>query len=86
MSKTNEKGGAMMPERDTTGPMGLGSMTGKRLGSCKTVETRTAIFGCGFGRGVRRIHRAYTPNAETLATEKALLEKRIAEIDESLKK
>lgn len=78
-----------MPGLNGTGPMGSGSMTGRGLGYCQTGiarAPRNSVFGCGFGRGNRRISAAYAPNAELLTQEKATLEKRIAEIDEFLKK
>ncbi|HBG49413.1 MAG TPA: hypothetical protein DDW90_07930 [Cyanobacteria bacterium UBA9971] len=38
-----------MPRRDGTGPMGMGQMTGKRMGVCAGIRTGQ---GCGNGRGM----------------------------------
>ncbi len=42
-----------MPRNDRTGPMGLGSKTGRGLGLCNTKDNKTLdnTFGRGFGRG-----------------------------------
>ncbi len=41
-----------MPGRDGSGPIGVGSMTGRGLGSC--TELDTGRYGSGFGRGFGR--------------------------------
>lgn len=47
-----------MPGRDTTGPMGGGPLTGRRMGQCTGNNTRgfnrSGGFGMGNGRGFRR--------------------------------
>ncbi len=78
------KGGEKMPRNDGTGPMGLGSMTGRGMGYCQSGITRTSGAGfCGrrVGRGNRRMFAAEPLSPQTLAEEKALLEQRIAEIN-----
>lgn len=44
-----------MPGGDRTGPMGRGSLTGRRMGSC----AGATLPGPGFGRGRGWRHRAY---------------------------
>lgn len=41
-----------MPRRDGTGPMGMGSMTGRGLGVCAGVNA--PVYGGGLGRGCGR--------------------------------
>ncbi len=41
-----------MPRRDGTGPMGMGSMTGRGLGACAGVNA--PVYGGGFRRGCGR--------------------------------
>lgn len=41
-----------MPRQDGTGPMGMGSMTGKGRGTCTGVNA--SGYGAGFGRGCGR--------------------------------
>ncbi|WP_372998053.1 DUF5320 domain-containing protein [Lutispora sp.] len=56
-----------MPGRDGTGPLGMGTLTGRGAGLCSGVY---AGYGMGFGRGRgyrRRAYFAYTPIAETSA-------------------
>lgn len=45
-----------MPRRDGTGPMGQGSMTGKRMGFCNTnnVDNQDADIARGAGMGTVR--------------------------------
>lgn len=53
-----------MPRRDGTGPMGMGSMTGRGAGFCTGFATSSYAnpvgYGCGFGggRGFRRMFYA----------------------------
>jgi hypothetical protein len=47
-----KKGSVIMPGRDQTGPNGAGAMTGRRMGTCSTVNATGA--GVGIGRGMRR--------------------------------
>lgn len=41
-----------MPGRDGTGPMGMGRMTGRKLGVCTGINAPN--YGNGFGRGCGR--------------------------------
>jgi hypothetical protein len=50
MTYVNNKGGADMPRRDGTGPMGVGPMTGRGLGWCTGVNA--GWYGAGFGLGL----------------------------------
>lgn len=66
MTKTYNtwKGGDSMPRGDGTGPMGMGSLTGRGAGICAGFATPGYAsqpgFGCGFGagRGFRRMFYA----------------------------
>jgi uncharacterized protein DUF5320 len=48
-----------MPRRDGTGPMGMGSKTGKGAGFCTVSATNENLesLGCGFGFGKGRGYR-----------------------------
>ena len=83
-----------MPQRDGTGPMGQGPMTGRGMGFCvkelAPVINALAEFGCG--RGFRRRLRGcyYSVNipAETkkslLGKERDILLKRLESIDKQI--
>lgn len=50
-----------MPRGDGTGPMGMGSMTGRGMGYCAGYAAPGFVnsgFGMGRGRGFRRMHYA----------------------------
>lgn len=47
-----------MPRGNQTGPLGLGSMTGRRMGICKSNEQSESNSNFGFGRGFRGRHNA----------------------------
>jgi hypothetical protein len=57
-----------MPRGDGTGPMGLGPLTGRRVGYCTSftapdfANTALGFGGRGCGRGLRRMNRV-NPNA-----------------------
>lgn len=76
-----------MPGRDGTGPAFYGSMPMKRFGfrniaaACLPPRMFSA---CRFGYNYRQYGCLYASTKEALAAEKAILEKRIAEIDASL--
>ncbi|MCK5029371.1 MAG: DUF5320 domain-containing protein [Bacteroidales bacterium] len=42
-----------MPGRNQTGPVGLGPLTGRRMGNCVGSTNPELISGFGFGRGMR---------------------------------
>jgi hypothetical protein len=42
-----------MPRGNQTGPLGLGSMTGRRMGNCNSKAQPETNFNFGFGRGFR---------------------------------
>lgn len=82
-----------MPGRDGTGPMGLGAMTGRRLGFC--VGTGYGARGMGRGRGwfcatpftdpapVPEAGKNYLKNrAEALQAELESVRKRLSELEE----
>ena len=89
-----------MPRGDGTGPMGRGALTGRGLGSCAGASV--PLYGMGYGRGMgrgaglgygcRRGARFFwdTAGPQTdrgfLDTEKDLLQKRLAWVEEQLKK
>ena len=83
-----------MPRRDGTGPVGMGSMTGRGLGPCAT--NKAVRYGAGLGLGLglglaRRFagRRNFAQNTavdqkELLAQQKELLQARLDSIDEQL--
>jgi len=66
-----------MPNMDGTGPRGLGSLTGRGLGSCGGGMQRG--FGRGFGRG--RGFKCVAPVALSEADQKKILEAELKDID-----
>lgn len=78
-----------MPNRDTTGPQGLGPMTGRGMGPCGNGISR----GCarGFGRGLRFSRKVVLSkeeekkilqaNLEEIESEKESIKKRLEEIE-----
>jgi len=79
-----------MPGRDRSGPEGLGSMTGRRMGPCNGTNTTFARrgLGRGYGRGLARGYGrgfAYSNTKEDLQREKEELQKRIDQIENELK-
>jgi len=46
-----------MPGGDGTGPLGMGPMTGRRMGNC--VSAGTTSYGYGRGLGIRRGFRSF---------------------------
>jgi len=80
-----------MPNKDRTGPLGQGSMTGKGLGPCGCGMRRG--FGQGFGRGqgLRYSRQVTLTEAEQkkifeaelkeIETEKQEIEKRLKEMN-----
>lgn len=79
-----------MPRRDGTGPMGRGSMTGRRRGLCNTAKGLDEIGGLGLGcrRGFRRNGFNNSINSENqkdlLNEQKAILEDRLDLINSKL--
>lgn len=81
-----------MPRRNGMGPMGMGAMTGRGMGFCRT--NRFGIerigFGYGYGRGMARFspweEYSISPEDEKnfLQNEKATLETRLNEIEKIL--
>jgi len=72
-----------MPARDGTGPMGQGSMTGRRLGPCNQGASR-GFFGRGFG--FRRSSNVSSKNEiDKLKQENKELKEKIKNIEEKLK-
>ena len=72
-----------MPRRDGTGPMGAGSMTGRKLGSC--TGANAVKYGAGFGLGLslglafrrgfgRGLGRGFAVNQNSSKTQKELLQ------------
>ena len=47
-----------MPRGNQTGPLGLGSMTGRRMGNCNSEAQSESNSNFGFGRGFRGRHNA----------------------------
>lgn len=88
-----------MPNRDQTGPRGLGQSTGRGLGGCNQSAARGFGYGSGFGSGFGRGRargfgmgfgrRVYYQNVDTptsLAEEKKILEERLDYIKKELDK
>jgi len=67
-----------MPRRDGTGPIGVGAMTGRNLGSCTVVNAVKYGAGFGFGLACRRgrgFGRCADAIIDSSITRKELLEK-----------
>ena len=89
-----------MPRRDGTGPMGVGSMTGRGIDSCagaNAVKYGAGIglglglglacrrgFGRGFGRGVAVNQISSKAKEELLQEQKEVLQSRLKVIDKQL--
>lgn len=84
-----------MPRRDGTGPVGIGSMTGRGLGLCtraNAVRYGTG-FGiglglacrCGFGKGLAVSQISSKTQKELLQEQKNMLQHRLEVIDKQLK-
>ncbi|MEA1925753.1 MAG: DUF5320 domain-containing protein [Patescibacteria group bacterium] len=70
-----------MPQRDRTGPMGMGSKTGRGMGPCRE--------GYGLGRGYRTRLRGFQgmnekDKKEMLKDEAQCLKENLKEIEEEL--
>jgi hypothetical protein len=91
-----KKGDGFMPRRDGTGPMGMGSMTGRCMGLCNTAKAFRSIrglgLGLGLGLGFRRCLRINSFNnainsenqKDLLNEQKAILKNRLNEINSQL--
>lgn len=83
-----------MPGRDGTGPIGMGSMTGRGMGLCNASKFAGAALRLGFGLGLgcRRGFRGngfnYAADSENkkdlLLEQKAILENRLNLINDQL--
>lgn len=85
-----------MPNRDTTGPMGTGMRTGRRMGTCEKASgenTEMAMGRCGQARGsrrglrqgfCRRVEFNQMNDVEFLKSEKVILEERLSFINAQL--
>lgn len=86
-----------MPNRNGTGPMGFGPMTGRGMGPCGAGLARGFGGGRGFGRGWSRSYErgfgrvvpVYTESTpenekEILKAEKAEIERELKEINRRL--
>jgi hypothetical protein len=89
-----------MPRRDGTGPMGVGSMTGRGLGICtgaSAVKYGAGLgmglglgFACrrgfsrGFGRGFAGNRTSSKTQKELLSRQKTMLQDRLDVIDKQL--
>ncbi|MGH4125403.1 MAG: DUF5320 domain-containing protein [Clostridium sp.] len=74
-----------MARRDGTGPMGMGSNTGRGMGVCNVTNSKSATRGlgrkggCGMGLGMNGFNNSINPRnpKELLAQEKVNLENRL---------
>ena len=79
-----------MPRRNGMGPMGMGPMTGRGMGFCRTNRFGIGRIGFGYGRGIARFSpwEEYSISSEDeknfLKNEKATLETRLNEIEKIL--
>ena len=76
-----------MPRRDGTGPMGMGSITGRGMGLCNVAKVAGAIGGLGLGLGLgcrRGFGRNGFNNTVNLENQKAILEDRINMLNNQL--
>lgn len=83
-----------MPRRDGTGPMGMGSRTGRGIGLCNVTKVMGAIggaglrLGLGFRGGFGRNASSNVINAQNqkdlLMEEKAILENRLSSVNSQL--
>ncbi|MDD4780561.1 MAG: DUF5320 domain-containing protein [Tissierellia bacterium] len=73
-----------MPRRDGTGPMGMGSMTGRGFGLRKNNNMYGGrCFGHGLGRGFD-CRYDYLSNKEMLQKQKEILQIRLKAIEDQL--
>ncbi|RLD45896.1 MAG: hypothetical protein DRI88_08240 [Bacteroidetes bacterium] len=91
-----------MPRGDRTGPLGLGPMTGRRMGDCADTENtgsgfgsgrgffargRGGGFGFGYGRGFGFFNRSVDPNDEgTIKDEIKSMKSRLSFLENLLHK
>ncbi len=81
-----------MPGRDGTGPMGLGTMTGRGFGPCACAAPARQGLGLGFGRrhcfrggfGAGYAHSQGITRNELLKEQKEFLQRRIELIDKQM--
>lgn len=78
-----------MPRRDGTGPLGLGSMTGRGMGFCSSNKASIGIRGLGLGLGCQRGFgwNSFNYNddqKDILKRQKAILQDRIEAINKLL--
>ncbi|QEK11528.1 hypothetical protein FQB35_03580 [Crassaminicella thermophila] len=71
-----------MPRRDGTGPMGMGAMTGRRMGFCNT--SRNLGRGLRLGLGCRFDYASSKDKKDILIEQKNFLEKRLNLIKKEL--
>ncbi|WZL72342.1 DUF5320 domain-containing protein [Clostridiaceae bacterium 35-E11] len=80
-----------MARRDGTGPMGMGPMTGRGMGLCRSGKSRSGIkAGFGYGRGMGRCffygNAAMDAEVEKsmLQNERTVLEARLKDVEKRL--
>ncbi|WP_053957076.1 DUF5320 domain-containing protein [Inediibacterium massiliense] len=77
-----------MPRRDGTGPMGMGSKTGRGMGFCNVSKSANIMGGLGLGLGCRKGFKRSglsTMNQKDLLMEqKEILKSRLNVIDNQL--
>lgn len=78
-----------MPNFDSTGPMGMGTATGKGMGVCAGAVSPKQIRGCGRGYGGGQGRRCFTAmpkksTKENLHIQKKIMEERLKIIDKQL--
>lgn len=82
------KGVCVMPRGDGTGPMGMGSRTGRGRGGCSSGVRRGigAALGIGLGLGLRRGFRNFWRLSQSTESELSELKSQSTVLEESLSK
>jgi len=85
LEQQKQKGDLIMPRRDGTGPMGMGQMTGRRMGVCAGNRAGQGFGnGRGMGRGFNAQFRANNNLAPLQQDEVSLLKNQAAILESTL--
>ncbi len=84
-----------MPRGDKTGPLGSGSMTGRRKGNCAGAENTDSGFGFGrgffsrgrgYGRGFGFFNQSSDDNKDAIQNEIKSMKSRLSYFEDILRK